>query len=348
MQLKYLIHLTLLCFFFFKDAEGQPKPKYKDSFGIAFWNLENYCDTIDDFYGDDEFTPAGKRNWNSEKFNNKIQKLSQVIDELNVTILGVCEVEKKENLELLAKTSSLEKYNFAVVCDSSPDERGMDVGVLYNQSIFQLKSKKAITVKLPNGDKTRDILWVKFLSKVDSSLSLNVMICHFPSRRDGAKESEAKRIIAAKTLRNWIDSLRLWQQNLIVMGDFNDNPWDTAIRHIANVQSDIPVQSSGFRQPKVLENCWSKKHVEIGSIRSARGWDKFDQIWFSKPPHLAIKGKSVMKVKPSTFSVFKPDYLLQKEGKYQGYPLRTFGGSVYLNGYSDHLPVRVNIEITKF
>lgn len=313
---------------------------------FAFYNLENLFDTIDGPNNDAEYLPQSSRQWNSVKYQNKLQNMARVIDSLQPHILGVCEVENLRVLEDLKKHSSWLSLTYAnIVHQESPDKRGIDVALFYTPEWafygaegVQLEGNSdkvvfegnLLEVSTGNPDKpTRGILHATF-RRYDQQFT--VFVNHWPSRGGGEANTRPLRFNAAKTLKSYLQNhpeITHW----VAMGDFNDNPEDSSLLHVldAGGPNDFAVN---------LAYELRKMKPEWGTGLYRGKWDMFDQIIISKPFYHLGPNAPI----PS-LEIYKRDWLLQSEGKYQGYPFRTFGGKLYLNGYSDHLPVQANLYI---
>lgn len=292
---------------------------------IGFYNLENLFDTIDGSNDDADFLPTGKLNWNSEKYLTKLKNLNQVIDEMHCPlIIGLCELENKEVVEDLIKTSEKRK-GFGVVHYDSEDDRGVDVALMYDKNTLTLNNSGFIRYKLtdPAHPNTRDIVWGKFTIGKDTILAL---VNHWPSRRGGEKESEPNRIIAASAAHSFIDSVMKNSPavKIVFMGDLNDYPTNLAPKLIAELLVPQITKASG----------------QFGGSYSYRSeWDVLDHIMVS--PNFS-KGKNAQLVKNSG-KILSPDFIIT-EYKGEKVPKRNYAGDKYLEGYSDHLPVVISIK----
>lgn len=312
---------------------------------VGFYNFENLFDTVDDpeNWGDDEFLPTSGKNWNQEKYQEKLGHLASVVKELGteltpdgVAILGVAEVENRQVLEDFAKQKSVASRNYQVIHFDSPDHRGIDVGLLYNPKYFKPINQKSIPLNTIgyNGDslKTRNILYVSGILDGDT---VHVLVNHWPSRRGGEAASSPLREFAASVNKKIVDSLKQVRSNpkVLIMGDLNDDPINPSVTKVLNAQKKIQkTKAGGFYNP--MYEFYQKG---IGSNAWRDSWNLFDQIILSyglvnkKEP-----GYSFYKAK-----VHNKKYLTQTFGQYQGYPFRTWVGNTYLGGYSDHFPVYV-------
>jgi len=288
---------------------------------IAFYNAENYFDTIDGSNDDAEYLPSSKLKWNKTKYEDKKRHVTEVITALNFPIIvGFCEIENKFVLDDLIKSNTKMKRYQPVHYDS-PDLRGIDVGFIYNTSLLKLINSGNIRFTLP-GDtepRSRDIVWAKFAYKKDT---LFAMVNHWPSRR--TNDSEPKRIKAAECARSFIDSVLNVNPNskIVFMGDLNDHPEDKAPSLIADKLTPLIVKSSG----------------EFGGTHTYKGeWGILDHIMVSKGFN---KGR--LTVIPNSGKINSFAFLME-EYKGNKQPKRTFVGEKYLGGYSDHLPVSIDL-----
>ena len=334
---KYLLLLPL--FFLFIPSQAQKK-QYKSAI-IGFYNLENLFDTIDNtLINDEEFLPSGIRNYNTAIYRDKLKKLASVIAQMGTTytpdgpaILGVAEIENDTVLNDLIKETQLKKRNYQFVHYDSKDARGIDVGLLYNPTYFSVIASDKLFVSLPTGSKdayyTRDILWVK--GKLNGEL-IHLYVNHWPSRSGGEKRSEPGRIAAAAVCRKHIDSILLKEPNakIVVMGDLNDDPTNKSVEKVLRA-----VDKDQLDQQGALFNPWLDLFRNgIGTLAYQDAWGLFDQI---------IVSKQWLNKDQSGFflyqhHVFNKEFLVENNGRYKGYPMRTWDGNSYRGGYSDHFP----------
>jgi predicted extracellular nuclease len=310
---------------------------------IAFYNMENLFDTIDTpDKKDEEYLPSAKINWNTEKYLNKLANMSQSILAINngkgPEVLGMCEVETEIALKDLCKELAKSGQAYQYVFHEGQDERGIDVAFIYKASSFNLKSSHSYIIDPASigGDHTRNILLGSLTTKKGESL--HVIVNHFPSRREGQTESEFKRIAVASKLKNICDSIHTASHhaNIVIMGDFNDHPNDKSMAETLSGKQSIEETSV-----KDFYNPFWKLHVNgIGSHKYRGEWGVLDQILLSEN---LIKSKKGLRYADNSAKVIKNDFLLETEEKYKGNPKRTFAGSKYLNGYSDHLPVSIDL-----
>jgi predicted extracellular nuclease len=181
---------------------------------VAFYNCENFFDIKDDpEKQDNEFLPEAPMKWDETRYNNKLQKIAQVLDSTVEgaglpAIVGLVEIENKDVLEDLVSKSQLKQKKYGVLCTTGADVRSIDVGLIYDQSIFSLiNSEELNATNSALGDyKTRNVLFTTL--KATNGDIIYVFVNHWPSRREGEKESEPRRIYAAQVVRNKINELQ--------------------------------------------------------------------------------------------------------------------------------------------
>jgi len=321
-QIAYTIVLMTSILLF-----GQCSIAQKDTYYVGFYNVENLFDTIDQPNNDEEFLPQSKKKWDSEKYIDKLTKLNQVIDSMgNVVLLGLCEVENRGVISDL-NANSKKRTNFGIIHYDSPDLRGIDVALIYDSTFFDVHSSGVLRFEIPNTQTphTRDILWAKLVNRKDTLMAI---VNHWPSRRGGQQESNPNRVIAAQTVAQFIDSVMQAspKTKLIFMGDLNDYPDNEAPQIIAQrLQAKITKNSGKFK----------------GTYNYKGEWDILDHIFVSSNAY-----KGTLKFIEQSGEILSSDFLLEE---YKGdiVPKRTYAGSKYLGGYSDHLPVRIKIKLKK-
>jgi hypothetical protein len=332
--LKMLPALVLIFFTFCANAQDKT---YKASC-IAFYNLENLFDTIDDPNTNDaEFLPGGSNRWTTQRYEAKLANMSKVIAGIGSemvkggpSILGVSEIENQSVLEDLVKTPALKNAGYQIVHFDSPDRRGVDVGLLYNPAVFKVVNATSNRVYMP-GDSawlTRDQLVVSGL--LDGEL-ISLIVNHWPSRGNGPEYREA----AAKLSRALSDSVSRVHKNakIFIMGDLNDDPTDKSVAKFLGAKGKKEDVGSG----DLFNPFWQLHREGIGSLAYRDSWNLFDQIIISEPL-LSESGKNWKFYKAK---VYNEKFMIQKDGPYAGYPFRTFAGGAYAGGYSDHFPAYV-------
>lgn len=311
---------------------------------VAFYNLENLFDTINDsLVYDDERTPSGRDRWTSERYQLKVAQLGRVISDIGrqttagaPDLIGLCEVEKREVLDDLINSPSLNVHDYGVVHFDSPDERGIDVALLYKPKAFSPASfvSRRLMLITPEGDRdyTRDLLVVGGLLDGES---VYLLVNHWPSRSGGQTRSAPYRRAAAELNRHTIDSIQHMEPDakIILMGDLNDNPTDNSVKkHLGSQGAFSSLKDGDLYNP--MEALYKKGG---GSLAYRDVWSLFDQILLSAN----FLDKSGSGYQFWKVGIHNPPYLSTRTGRYKGYPLRTYSGGRYSGGFSDHYPVYV-------
>ncbi|TSA29733.1 MAG: hypothetical protein D4R68_01680 [Ignavibacteriales bacterium] len=314
----------------------------RDSFYVANWNVENLFDTIHDPVKDDkEFLPDSPRQWNDEKYEQKLTNLAKVINYMNNGCgPDILAVEEVENINVLKRLIyKLRDRDYMVAHRDSPDARGIDVGLLYDRSIFDIDSLAAIHVELPDHNPTRDILHVVLIHK-KSKEKVHVYVNHWPSRRGGEQKSNSNRVTAAEVLKSSLDTLALTspKSNVIILGDFNDEPNNESIEQFLGAKDF----DCGTATNSVWVNLAYKKFSnKEGSYFFGGKFDMIDQIIISTT---FLDGKR-LEYECNSFDVIKPPFMISQKGNREGGAIPTFNGNIYVGGYSDHYPVGAKFRV---
>lgn len=326
--------------------EGSRACPYK----VMFYNLENLFDTKDDPDTDDgEFTPHSPKKWDEKRYKSKLANMARVIHDVAAidasypVVVGVAEVENRGVLRDLAAQPQIAGANYRIVHYESPDARGIDVAFLYRASRFELEGSCAVRTVVPTLPhfKTRDI--VTMWGRIDGE-PFYFMVAHWPSRLGGQQASEFKRMAAAEQMRRMADSVRAANPavKIVAMGDFNDDPTDASIAEGLGAVGKI----KQLRDGDLFNPFEAIFRSGDGTLAYNGAWNLFDNIVVSD--NLARGSGSTLRLCRAAGSkhygtIFRPAYLLQSSGAYRGQPLRTFAGNRFLDGYSDHLPVFIQI-----
>jgi hypothetical protein len=311
---------------------------------IAFYNLENYYDTIDNpIVNDDDFTPLGIKKYTGNIYKDKINKLASVISIMGTDIasdgpalLGVAEIENDTVLYDLARHPSLVRRKYRIIHFDSKDARGIDVGLFYNPKYFVPEKAEKLFVQLPGNSKeafyTRDILYVR--GKLAGE-TIHVYINHWPSRRGGEERSTPARAAAAQVCRKHADSIftRDPGAKMVLMGDLNDDPDSPSItKTLAARGKATDVQHGGWFNP------WLDPYKKgLGTLANRDSWGLFDQILLSE----AWLNPRQNGLYYHHATIFVRDFMKEDRGRFKGYPMRTWDGNSYRGGYSDHFPTFV-------
>ena len=284
---------------------------------IVSYNVENLFDTKHDtLKNDSSFLPEGMHHWTYRRYQTKIDRIAQVLVNIggweSIPLVGLCEVENARCLRNLCY--KLRRFHYKYVHYDSPDERGVDVALLYDSTRLSILHSRALSLSL-EGDYTRDILYVSAL--YEQRDTVHVMMCHLPSQLGGASNTDWKRQRAKSLIQSQIDSILLLQPsaNIVVMGDMNTSAQDD-LTGMVNLM--IPIQKMGQ-----------------GTHKYQGIWTCLDQFYVS---HSIFP--------QSTAMIFSPQWLLEEDTKYLDVqPRRTYVGYRYHDGYSDHLPIVLHLRL---
>lgn len=310
---------------------------------IMFYNCENLFDSFDDSTTrDEEFLPCGERHWTYKKYQNKLNKTAQVIISAGgwepVDLVGLCEIENKQVLNDLVFKSQLYLKEYQFIHKESPDLRGIDVALLYQPTSFNPIQKQFIEIEFSDtSKKSREIIYCKgVLHKSDT---IHVFVNHWPSRWGGQLESETFRIEAAETLRKTVDSIynEDSQANIIIMGDLNDTPNNNSIIKYLNA----PSYQKSTTKNQLINVSRVNSDTKLGTHKHNGVWSILDQIIVSAN---LLSNKQALHTTNNSFTIINYDFLLEIDDKHLGIkPFRTFVGFKYNDGYSDHLPVFIDL-----
>lgn len=335
-----ILGILTLIVFTHPTSFGQEKKAYQ-IVCVGFYNLENLFDTVDDpEKNDEDFLPTGSYGWDSTKYSNKLHNLSRVIDDLGtdvspdgVAVLGVSEIENRKVLEDLVAMPDIADRDYQIVHYDSPDARGIDVGLLYQEKYFKLTNSVSYRLTFEDAPDyfTRDQLVVTGLMDGEP---VSIIVGHWPSRRGGQQASAPRRNQAAMLGRRIIDSLLTENPaaKIILMGDLNDDPINESVTTYIRARGKLKKMESG----DMYNTMYDHYKAGNGTLAWNDAWNLFDQLIISEALTSTDASKGFVFHKSV---VYNKEYLKQQDGNYKGYPLRTHAAGQYLNGYSDHFPV---------
>jgi exonuclease III len=332
-----------------KTTFRQPDPSRRIDKGIRimFYNVENLFDMKhDSLKADEEYVTGGSRGWTFNRMLQKEKNLSKVIMSAGgwelPEIIGMCEVENRYVLNLLLKETPLQKFGYKIIHRESPDPRGIDVAMLYRPEKFRPLMNQAIGIRFPFDtlSRTRDILYVKGI--VLNRDTLHLFVNHWPSRFGGYTETVPKRNFVATVLRSKVDSIMKANPNskIVIMGDFNDEPTDESVaRYLKAGMDSLNVEKHGLYDMMAGAGySWNR-----GTIKSREVWNTIDQFIVSEP---LLKAASGLYTMPHFVYIYDAPFLLQDDEAWFGQkPFRTYYGFKYIGGFSDHLPILLDLKM---
>ncbi len=317
---------------------SKKKAAQRNQLTVVFYNVENLFDTIDaPDKRDDEFTPDSIKKWGTKRYTKKLKDISKVLCAISPEdlpeLIGLCEVENRAVVKELVATGQLADEQYNIVHHESPDIRGIDVALAYRTDAFKVLTHEAIPIRFPDNPKhkTRDILYVKGKARKDV---LHIFVNHWPSRIGGTAKSEPNRVYVASVLRHKVDSVFTTDPdaNIIIMGDMNDEPANKSISETLNA-SDNPGNS-------LYNLMYPLDSDQKGTYNFRGNWNMLDNLIVSNN---LLHKKRGYKTAPDAGCVFHQPFM-EYHGKKGMSPNRTYGGSNYYGGISDHFPVYVVLK----
>ncbi len=340
-----LFPICCLLFIYMPGCTAQPSSPFR----MVFWNVENLFDCEPDtLYNDREFLPGSLRGWHYGRYKKKLTDIARVISALGEgtppALVGLCEVENDRVIRDLVRYSPLKEWDYRYVMTDSSDPRGIDVALLYQRDRFSLLSWQAVPISgnHKRSRSYRDILHVT--GRLLSGDTLDVVVCHFPSRSAGRRETEAFRLTAARQVRALADSLMVIRAlpGIVIMGDLNDFPHNRSVREV--IGAGIPDPDC---VPDRLYHLLARKAKKqgYGSYKHQGEWGLLDHLIVSGS--LLDPSRAVYTHEKYAHVAFLP-FLLIRDATYGGHkPFRTYHGMKYQGGYSDHLPVYTDLLFRK-
>jgi predicted extracellular nuclease len=322
------------------SAQQSSKSKAEEAI-VAFYNVENLFDTLDDARTmDEDFTPTGKLQWTAPRYAEKLSRISEVIEMLPGELpifIGLCEIENRTVLEDLVKEKSLHSASgnrgYEIIHGDSPDERGIDAAALYNAAILKNVSFEYHTIQLPDpkDPNTRDVLHVK--AQIHGEW-FHFFVNHWPSRSGGQVESEPNRLAVAQLLKTKVDEVLKSdsEAQIIIMGDFNDHPNDRSIYEVLGAKEQP--EATLYNQMYAIHASGNGSYFYKGE------WGALDQMITSK----GLMDATGWRVDAQSAGVLRDDKILFKDKEGVARPSRSYAGDSYKGGYSDHLPVFMTLR----
>ncbi|HLV70439.1 MAG TPA: hypothetical protein VKY34_06990 [Xanthomarina sp.] len=343
--MKHLkLGLTAMLFFAYITVNAQEKKTFKIH-TVAFYNLENLFDTINDPTKNDEASPIMEMKGDiQEVYKKKVSNMARVVSEIGTdvaqnspAIIGVSEVENREVMEDVANDPLLLDKDYGIIHYNSPDRRGIDVGLFYQKRLFTPLYTSSHELVIFDDDSrervyTRDQLLVS--GKLEDEM-IHIIVNHWPSRSGGEARSRPKRLAAAKLSKKIIDSLQTIDPyaKIIIMGDLNDDPTNASVKDVLKAEEEKEdVKMKGIYNP--MENFFK---MGLGSNAYRDSWSLFDQILVTQP----LIEKDYSNFTFYKAGIFNKNYLVNKRGRWKGYPLRSFADGGFTDGFSDHFPVYI-------
>ena len=359
--MKKVVLLCFACFVMTAVVLAQNEPVR-----IAFWNMENFFDPfVDSTKTYNAFTEDGMQHWTKTRFykkrNNMYKAILAMSENRPLGILGMCEVENEYVLRAIFDQTPLKKHNYRIVHYEGPDRRGIDPAIVYSIDHFQLVDSKVFPYYNPEDTSyhSRDILYAKFILKGSSPSALrraqgpqglgtaiadtiHIFVNHWPSRYSGELETVNSRSCSASILRSKVDSICAampegYQAKVIMMGDLNDCPTDPSVYDVLRARHPSEMEEG------CLVNLFGK-NADLGfegTLKHQADWQIFDQIIVTP---VVMDDREGLHYQEGSARIFHADFMLEDDETYHGKKLfRTYVGPRYFGGFSDHLPVYIDL-----
>lgn len=326
-------------------SEILPQTEDRSSIRFVFYNVENFFDTHDDtLKDDDDFLPEGVMRWNYRRYKEKVNAIYKVITAAggweSPAIAGFCEVEKRSVLQDLINNTYLQKYNYGFIHEESADPRGIDVCLIYRKDVATLLTFRYLKPVGIEDDEfsTRSVLYSKWLISGDT---IHLFLNHWPSRRGGVLAGESLRTLISNMVKETVDSISeklSFKAKIIVAGDFNCTPDDNEISILTSRgEKSDPVTST--RMYNLSEPSANKG---LGTYKYMGAWEMIDQVIISD---WLLNAGFGYYTNATLLTVFNPDFILRRDPAYPGFmPNSTYRGYRYQGGFSDHLPVIIELR----
>lgn len=339
--------LRLLIFFLSAWRWGLEGQTPRRTLCVMEYNVENLFDTEDDpNHADEDFLPDGSHHWTPARYRLKLQRIAEVIslvgDEDFPDLVGLVEVEGGQVIEdLLHKTPLGQQAGYSFLVTHGEDPRGIQVALLYRPSSFRLIAKEEIPLHFPFDEAKRTRSLLHATGVVASGDTLDVVLCHLPSRRGGARRTAPYRAYAAGCLRRLADSLAQvggGSRHSLLLGDFNGEAEEPFIAEVLGAQPYVSSELTSVQSDKLYALLHRESpNKRAGSYCYQGCWSQLDQLIVSSS--LLRPSSSLCYVEGSAETIQHPAYTTER-----GTPWRTYGGAFYQGGYSDHFPIRLHLS----
>ena len=325
---------------------------------VVSYNVENLFDTIDDPETDDrDFLPGGAYHWTKGRYQSKVESISRTLSRIGEwdypALIGLVEIENLQVIRDLTDAKPLRRMDYRMSVSRGADPRGIDVALLWDPKVFRRIDAHEIPhygdllsyplrrdprTKRERSGSGRNTLWVT-LEQRHSGALLDVFVVHLPSRRGGVRSTSPDRERVCAKLYRVVQDLfdKRPDARVLIMGDFNDAPHNTALT--MGLQAIPPGDEPSEIRPHQLYNLASTKEEEgKGSHYFAKQYWLPDQIIVSGT---LLDEAGAIRVRGQSMEIYAPDYLQDQRHR----PRRSFQGTHYTGGFSDHYPVYVDLII---
>ncbi|MGW8123167.1 endonuclease/exonuclease/phosphatase family protein [Roseivirga echinicomitans] len=319
-----------------------PSPRNEERVRLVFYNVENLFDYFDDSLTmDEQFLPRGDHYWTKSRYTEKQNKLAKTILAMGgweaPDLIGFCEIENRFVLESLTQFTQLKAIGYEIIHKDSRDARGIDVAAIYRPDKLTLLNYEFYELNFPfdPSSRTRDILHA--VMQLPNKDTLHFFVNHWPSKFGGEFETQPKRMFAAQFVRSKADSLLQLnpEARIVITGDFNAEPEEEAMTAGLALNTDIDQLKSTD-----LFNLMYDLRFVTGTHSFENKWAILDQFIVSGN---LLMSQSKTRVHQRTAQIFDMDFLIMEGATGARRPFRTYQGPKYIGGYSDHLPILMDL-----
>lgn len=314
---------------------------------IYWWNLENLFD-IEDSSRRSEFLKKQLSKeligWTQQVLDRKLSNLTSIISNFNNNgpdIFGVCEVENLHVLELLKnRLNTVTGKSYSILHVDSLDKRGIDTALLFDSALYS-SDGDVFTLRITKRSPTRDLFQVHLTTNRGNKLIF--ILNHWPARSAGVFKSEPYRIMVAENLSFWIERIHEEQgknASIILMGDFNDNPYDRSITEYLQ-SSSIKKRVENARNHFMYNLMYEFLGTQLGTYVYGNEVNILDQFLVSKS---IISNSSNHPFKVNSVRIVDDPRLTTGEYKKPIRFSRPSKSDYNQTGFSDHLPIELVIE----
>lgn len=283
---------------------------------IATYNIRNLFDGIANPGQQAVGTEAEKA-----KPEKELQALSLAMHDINADIIGLQEVESKSTLTQFRDRFLGDMGYREVVLIEGNDERGIDVALFSRFPVTAVKSHKEVRFPVP-GQGTqgfnRDLLQVRIQGP--NNYMVTVFVLHLKSQHGEAVADAIRRAEAEAAHR----IIKAFQQanpneNVVVMGDFNDQYNTAEIAPLVSPQSGLGLND-------II-------HQEMGAGPNVFSYHP--QKYRSRIDYLLLNDNMKRDYTPKSATLYKPF----KQGE--------AWQKLYFYDASDHIPMTIDLDVSQ-
>lgn len=318
---------------------------------LAWWNVENLFNVKNDPDRSEKLERAlgdELNGWTAAVLNKKLEQLASIILQMNSgagpDILGVCEVENEKVLDKLIGKLAPSGRTYKVIHADTQDKRGIDVAFLYDSAKYEIRADEVFNHFILRRNATRDLLQASFITKPGGN-RLILVGNHWPSRSGGEMPSEPYRMMAAETLAYFhqrILEIQGIEQPIVVMGDFNDEPFNRSmVEYALSERQERTVKSMRAKVPYLLNLAWKLMGEGLGTHYFSGAPGMLDQILVNRP---LLREDSTMQVDVDSFEILRFVEMVGSGGGPKRFGRPSESSSFDDQGFSDHFPVAVVVN----